>query len=395
MEHLRQKKRGVWRSDHLTAAVFVGFICVVTILSIFRPPRSFSPEENRYLAQKPKFQFASLIDGSYGKKYETYLSDQFPMRTVLVAAKVYAERLMLNEDVNGVYFGKDGYYIEKFEPEALMTGQLEKNLTFLARAAEQFAGRLGEAHVKIMLVPSASQILTERLPLFAAPANQDLVIQELKKKLQDPAMVLDTEGALLAHREEPVYYKTDHHWTTLGAYYGYRLYSEAEGRIPPPLDSYTRKTVSNSFLGTIEAKINIPVKPDSITLFLSKKPEQYSVYYDGQPTAHHTLYNTAALSGRDQYTVFLDGNHGWTKIVRKTAGGDPGKNKRLLIIKDSYAHCFAPFAAADYEEVHMLDLRYYNGKLSEFSKEHGITDTLILYQIPGFAKDKNIYKMVR
>lgn len=383
------------RGDNLMAVVFAGFIAFVTILSVFWPPRSFSTAENRYLAQKPKFQFAALMDGSYGKKYETWLSDQFPLRTALVAAKVYTERMLLNEDVNGVYFGKGGYYIEKFEPEELMTGQLEKNLAFLAQAAGQFADNLGEDHVKIMLVPSASQILSDRLPLFAAPADQSLIIRDIKEKLDDPAMVLDTEGALRAHREEPVYYKTDHHWTTLGAYYGYRLYQEAVGSAPRELDSYGQKIVSNSFLGTIEAKINIPVRPDSITLFLSKKPEQYSVYYDGLPEAHSTLYNLDALSGRDQYRVFLDGNHGWTKIVRETASGDPGKNKRLLMVKDSYAHCFAPFAAADYEEVHMIDLRYYNGRLSEFAKEHEITDVLILYQIPGFSKDKNIYKIIR
>lgn len=395
MEQVRRKKRRVRRRDYLIVGVFVGFIALVTILSVLWPPRAFSPEENRYLARKPKFQFTALIDGSYGKKYETYLSDQFPMRTVLVAAKVYAERLMLNEDVNGVYFGRDGYYIEKFEPEDLMTEQLEKNLTFLAKAADRFGESLGREHIKIMLVPSASQILTERLPLFAAPADQAVIIQELKKKLSDPGMVLDTEGALSSHREEPVYYKTDHHWTTLGAYYGYRLYSEAVGRVPPPLASYDQKIVSNNFLGTIAAKINIPVKPDSITLFLPKEAEHYSVYYDGQSAAHHTLYHMAALAGRDQYTVFLDGNHGWTKIVRETAPGDPGRDRRLLIIKDSYAHCFAPFAASDYEEVHMIDLRYYNGRLSEFSREQGITDVLILYQIPDFAKDKNIYKMAR
>lgn len=395
MKRLWQKKEDSRRSDGLTATVFAGFIALGTILSVFWPSRSFSAAENRYLAQKPSFQFAALMDGSYGKKYETWLSDQFPLRTALVAAKVYAERMLLNEDVNGVYFGKDGYYIEKFEPEELMTGQLEKNLGFLARSAGQFADRLGKDHVKIMLVPSASQILSDRLPLFAAPADQSIIIGELKEKLADPAMVPDTEGALRAHRTEPIYYRTDHHWTTLGAYYGYRLYQEAVGSAPRGLDSYGQKTVSNSFLGTIEAKINIPVRPDSITLFLSKRPEQYSVYYDGLPEAHSSLYNLDALAGRDQYRVFLDGNHGWTKIVRETAGGDPGKNKRLLLVKDSYAHCFAPFAAADYEEVHMIDLRYYNGRLSEFAKENKITDVLILYQIPGFAKDKNIYKMIR
>ena len=96
-----------------------------------------------------------------------------------------------------------------------------------------------------------------------------------------------------------------------------------------------------------------------------------------------------ALNTRDQYRVFLDGNHGWTKIENPAQHSD----KKLLIIKDSYAHSFAPFAALHFDETHMIDLRYFNGKINQFIEEQGITDILVLYQIPGFIKDVNVSKL--
>lgn len=374
-----------------TTALFLGFLGLFTALGILLPSRSFSPEENRYLAEKPKFQLKTLLDGSYGKAYETYLSDQFPLRTRLVAAKVNAERLMMREDVNGVYFGNDGYYIEKFEPEDLMTEQLEKNVTFLAQAARTFTEQFGEEHVKMMLVPSASQILTDKLPLFAAPADQGMVIGQVKEQLAGTAVLLDAEKALKAHKEEPVYYKTDHHWTTLGAYYGYRLYAESLGLKPLELEHFEKETATEHFYGTIKAKVNVSMKPDSIILY-RPRTETYGVFYDGLSEEHPSLFNESALEGRDQYAVFLDGNHGWTKIVKRD---DKKEERRLLIIKDSYAHCFTPFVAAHFDEVHMVDLRYFNMRLSEFAEEQKITDVLVLYQIPGFAKDQNIFKLIR
>lgn len=377
-----------------TTAVFFGFLAVLTVSGFFLPSRSFSPEENRYLAQKPEFNIKALLDGSYGAAYEKYLSDQFPFRGKFVAAKVNAERLMMRADVNGVFFGKDNYYIEKFEPEDLMTEQLEKNIAYLAQAAEQFAGTYGEERVRLMLVPSASQILTDKLPLFASPADQGEVVKKLKERLPAPGMLIDAGDALADHREEPIYYRTDHHWTTLGAYYGYRLFAESAGITPRELESFKQETAADDFLGTIQAKVNVSMKPDTITLFQPVKQEEYSIFYDGSQEEHSSFYEKQALKERDKYSVFLDGNHGWTKIVRKTPPlEEPGR--RLLIIKDSYAHCFAPFAALHYEEVHMVDLRYFNMKLSEFAKEQGITDVLVLYQIPGFSKDKNIFKMIR
>lgn len=378
---MKQKYVGMW--------LFLGILFLFSVAGMFLPVTSFSESENRYLAGKPEFSIKKLLDGTFGTAYETYLSDQFPFRDQFVTAKTNTERLILKKDVNGVYFGKDDYYIERFDSEALFTEQLTKNLNYLAAAAEQYGDYLGEDHVKIMLVPSASQILTDKLPPFAAPADQSRVTSQLKNKLRSPSMVLPVEQELKKHEKEELYYRTDHHWTTQGAYRSYRLYCEATGIVPWEEERFLTETVSSDFLGTIESKVRVSMKPDEIVLYEPVEPQEYRVFYDGLLKEYTTLYNRKALEGKDKYSVFLDGNHGWTKIVNEAA---PSKS-RLLIIKDSYAHSFAPFMANHYGEVHMVDLRYFNMKLSEFMEAQEITDVLVLYQIPGFSKEQNLFKM--
>lgn len=393
------------KHKNIVNGLFLGILFLFSAAGLLLPATGFSESENRYLAGKPGFSIEKLVDGSFGRAYETYLSDQFPLRDQFVAAKTNIERLLFKEDVNGVYFGKDGYYIERFDSEILFTEQLTKNLDYLAAAAEQYAGYLGEERVKIMLVPSASQILSDKLPPFASPADQSRVTELLKNKLHTPSMVLPVEQELKKHEKEELYYRTDHHWTTRGAYISYRLYCEAAGFVPWEEEHFLKETVTSDFLGTVESKVRVSMRPDEIVLYEPAEPQEYKVSYDQLPKEYNTLYNRKALEGKDKYSVFLDGNHGWTKILNETIkkksekkeglGKDmaASKERRLLIIKDSYAHSFAPFMANHFGEVHMVDLRYFNMKLSEFMEAQEITDVLVLYQIPGFSKEQNLFKM--
>lgn len=387
------------KKDKLVNAFFLIPLFGLTVLSFLLPQNGFSELENRYLSKKPKFTWESVVSGEYGTSYETWLSDQFPFRTMFVAVRTAAKRAVLQQDINGVYFGEDHYYIEKHNTEDLMTEQMAKNIDYLAQASVWFADTL-DGRVSVMLVPSASQILTDKLPPFAAPADQTAVTEALRGILeQDSAediQILPIEQRLKEHEREPLYYKTDHHWTTLGAYYAYQLYAENAGFTPKPREEFAEHTVSGTFQGTIQARLGIPLENDNINLFLPREESQVEIYYDGLLQTYDSFYDETALKKRDQYAVFLGGNHGWTKIVSKQLGEDSqAAGRKLLIVHDSYANSFVPFLAGHFEEIHMVDLRYFNPSLSEFAKTQEITDLLVLYQIPGFAKDGNLFKIVR
>lgn len=376
--------------------LFLGFLGIVSLFSMAAPQKAFSDSENRYLQKKPEFSVKSLLDGSYGEKYERYMSDQFPGRDGWIGLKVTAERLALREDVNGVYFGKDGYLIERFDREDVEGEQLDKNMGKLAAFTGAVEKSLGKDHVRVMLVPSASQVMTERLPFLAAPYDQGRVTEMLCASLLEVGgsaeMVLSVEDYLKSFRDEALYYRTDHHWTAKGAFLGYRLWAESVGLSSWTEDMFDIRTVSSGFHGTVYSKLNVPWQYDSIEVWQPKEMQDYRLTFDGEPEEYDSLYFPEALKGKDKYAVYLDGNHAITRIENRSVEGEQ-REKKLLIIKDSYAHSFAVFAANHFGTVYMTDLRYLNVNLKEWMGEQGITDVLVLYQIPGFAKEKSVSKL--
>lgn len=386
------------KKHSLYPAVLTGLFCAFlgcgALASVLLPKKSFSETENRYLAQFPVFSWERLADGTFGTDYEKYLSDQFPFRDSWISIKTAAEQFQMKKEINGVWLGSDQFLFDALYPEDIDSALYEKNMERLSSFARTQKEFLGSSHVRIMLIPSASEILTDKLPAFASPFSQNQLALDLEKNGLS-SIAVPVQDALAAAHSQPhlsdreLYYRTDHHWTSSGAYISYRAWADSMGIKPLSPADFTVETVSDSFLGTIHSKLNLPITPDSIELYRPLEEPRWSVYYDGSSEPSHSLYSLEALQTRDQYRVFLDGNHGWTRIVNPAQPSD----KKLLIIKDSYAHSFAPFAALHFGETHMVDLRYFNGKISRFIEEQGITDLLVLYHIPGFMKDAHVSKL--
>ena len=212
----------------------------------------------------------------------------------------------------------------------------------------------------------------------------------MRTLLKEEGQLIDISETLMRHREEAIYYKTDHHWTMLGAYYGYQRWAEETGISPYAIEEFRRERVTEDFLGTVQAKVNIRTEPDSMERWsLSHGAERVQVFYDGSGEPGE-MYAEAALKGRDKYRFYLDGNHALTEIRNPES---PLKDRTLCIIKDSYGNSFAPLAACHFDTVFLIDLRYFNGNIQEFLEERGVTDVLALYRIPGFAEEKTVWKL--
>ena len=167
-------------------AVITGLFCAFlgcgALLSVFLPKKGFSETENRYLAQLPQFSWDSLKSGKFGTDYEKYLSDQFPFRDDWIGVKTAAEQIQLKKEINGVWLGTDQYLIEALYDEDIDYALYEKNLERLSVFAKKQEELLGSQHVRIMLTPSASEILTDKLPPFAHPFSQAQVLTDLEQK---------------------------------------------------------------------------------------------------------------------------------------------------------------------------------------------------------------------
>lgn len=373
-------------------AVIVLFLLLVfgfTALTFVWPERTFSENENRVLASAPKFSMENLWNGEFMSDYESYITDQFFLRDEWIQLKTMTEMALNKQDINGVYIGKDGYLIERHEDSEIDFEMLAKSKDYLVQFVEKYTERFGAEHVKVMLVPTASEVLLEKLPPFAVGFDQNGLIDEVYDRIPAGTAV-DVRDILKEHSEEYIYYKTDHHWTSLGAFYAYQEFCKAMGFEVPALEDAVFTEVSNEFLGTVFSKLNMEISKDSMhTVTLPDTPENIQMTVDMAET-FQGLYNDEYLSQKDKYSYYLDGNHALTEISSNSDG-----EGTLLIIKDSYSHCFAPMTLGNYEKVYLVDFRYFNMPVSQFINQYRVTDILVLYNAVTFATDTHTGSFMR
>lgn len=358
----------------LLTVIFITLISVGMLLLLILPKEVYSEDENRYLAQLPTFSLDSIKSGTFMDDMEEFIIDQFPNRLAWIELKTMVELGLGKVDSNGVYITDSGYYIEKFTE--LDEEQLNKNYEAVVQFAERMK-KLKDIQVQFMLVPTASTILENKLPSYHYDLNQI----ELINKLNNPAIqMVDVGEALLKHKDEEIFYRTDHHWTSKGAYYAYQAWKPNT----LPLESYKHEVLSEDFLGTLYSKVKVmPKLKDRIdAYYLSDNQE---VEYNLSGIVSTSFYERQFLNKKDKYSVFFNGNQGVTKIKGY------GKEGKLLIIKDSYANTFAQFAMTDYEEVHLIDLRSFYMLLDDYIVQEDISDVLVLYNFINFTQDKQLF----
>ena len=345
---------------------------------ILQKDKTYSSAENRTLQLFPKFTVKRVLDGKFQKKYETYLSDQFPLRDSWVKLQTAAERVFGKTESNGVYFGKDGYLLEKYTEEDIDNKIADKNIKVLGKFVKE-ASKVSD--VKVMMVPSKTFTLGNYLPAFAETYNENIFYNKLGKKLPENVLI-DIYGILSQHADENIFYRTDHHWTTQGAWYGYSAYNAACGIDGSVAEAKKElKKVSNDFLGTTFSKINMYSQKDEISIY---EPEnKMEVVYNMGEKTENTFYQTKFLKKKDKYSVFFGGNQAVLEIT-----GGVKNNKTLFVVKDSFANCIIPFLAEDYEKVFVADMRHLNVGMTMLLRNYKPTDVLVLYNTIQFMQDR-------
>lgn len=379
-------KKNKWQS-YITIIIFCILFFCFTVFTIIKPSTEFSETENRVLTQRPEIEMKEIMSGRFETEYEEYLTDQFFLRDEWIGLKTSVERLLLKRESKDIYFGKDDYLIEK-HTETFTSDIAQRNITILAQFTEKYKEKFSTGRMTVMIVPNAVDILKEKLPPFASPYNEDYYLKQIAASLPE-GVWFDTASVLRQHTDEELFYRTDHHWKTLAAFYVYRAWAQKQRYALPGIEDYEIQTVTDCFEGTIQSKLGIKTLGDKIELFLPRKEIKYSISRDDSPNAVISLYDYQALDTKDKYAVYFGGNHGFLKVRTESDSG-----KRILIIKDSYANCFIPFMFEEFQEIDILDLRYTNQKLSELVTKGEYTDLLILYNASGFAEDSSVKKIV-
>lgn len=391
----------------------------IGIFTLVKPQKSFSDQENRMLTTA-SFQVspADVFAGKFQENLSEALSDQFPGREKVLSATTVIRKGMGAKDQNGAYLGKDSYFFEKITDSDINRENYRKNLDRIEGIAKDFP----ETKFTMLSIPSSGVILKEKLPFGAEIYDAEGLYREAEERLQHVKVLNPTEALTEAAKENQIYYRTDHHWTTKGAEVGYRVWKEnhldskpssntSEGEQKDSSNSVNEvasqfSKVSDNFYGTLYSKTLDPAAiPDSIEAISIKKrnnadqtedkfssttrkknlgEDALTVLINNEPAS---MYQYDKLSEKDQYQFFFGGNFG---EVRISGGSGEGT---VVVLKDSFANCFVPFLLSDYETVIMIDCRYYPGSFRKLLEEEAPEDVLILYELNNFANDTNQTKL--
>lgn len=367
------------RNAVFTICFISSIILVFTIVDIFHSDRVFSETENRLLAVKPEFSVQELFFGNYTSDYEKYVTDQFVGRDRWIYLKTETDVFLQKKTVNGVYLASGDYLIEQHLPQSFTNEQVAEKMALLQPLIDEW-------DATVMLVPTADNILTEKLPAHV-PYYDETVLLERIAELAGEKYV-NAYAVLKEHNREPIYYRTDHHWTSLGAYYGYLVWAETVGVEPYPYDTEGMVTASREFLGTLHSKLNLDWQADNLQYFPETMAVSPEITYDWTRKTE-SYYEETYLDTKNKYGFFLDDNHA---LIEIETGYENGRT--LFVMKDSYANCFIPLLAPHYEKIYVVDLRYYNGRLFElmeqYEPESGM-DVLVLYNCIHFLEDFKYY----
>ena len=367
--------------EQLVGIIFILILFLFLIINIIVPNKEKSVQENRMLATKPKFRLSSLISGDYDEKFEAYMDDQFVGRDMWRKLKVTVDRIGGSRLENGVYIGRNGQLLEQIEVAD------ENHLAANIKAIKSFSESQKKIPVRMMLVPDAANVLNHSLPALAKPEDQTQMFSMVRKDLGDSVEWIDVSTELNKHKTEKIYYKTDHHWTTLGAFYAFQAAAPSLGIEGDLSGKYVSHAVSNSFNGMLASKSGVNLgEKEQIDIYVpTEEDTDLIIDYVDEGKRSTSLYDSSKLKEKDQYTVFLGGNSSLLDIRTVSTS-----TKRLLLVKDSFANSFIPFLTPYYREIVVVDPRYYSGTINDLMDSYRISEVLFLYSGNTFFKDNNI-----
>ena len=386
-QHKRRRKGGLIHYPVLI--LFSVFFVGMFLLDCVTPDRTVSELENTTLTQRPKVTAQILSSAGLNRffnDYTQYTKDQIPGRDAWISLQSFVETALLQKTQSGgILLGDKGQMFDR--TYGLVSSEertLPRNIAAVASLAARCPGK-----VYVMVAPAASSIYPERVPAHAPLLQEESYLSQIQAAVEQAGGVyLPLEDALSAHKDEYIYYRTDHHWTTQGAYYAYSELCSALGLEPFDRAAHTAVDVPD-FYGTFYSRARTwNAQPDTLTYYDLDNPLTiYTVTGPGMPTEGQTtgLYDLDKLDVYDKYAAFLHGNNGLSRVEGDGEG-------RILVIKDSYANSFVPFLTANYAQIDVVDLRNYNYGLDALIAENGYDQILVLYSFDNFKSDPYLYR---
>ncbi len=365
-----------------------GFLLIIVAFSIsfiLAPDRPFSEQENRALRTRPSFSLSALTSGAYAEQINEYFADQFPLRDLLVSCKAYVELSLGKGENDGILLGANGCLARRMLDVRRSNGTSLEDCDVLdsahLRASAEGINRLSRGLDVPLTVLLAGRNVDVCASSFAYLSSSSAATEQMMEALSPQISFADTVSDLRARHEagEKVYYRTDHHWTTYGAYLAYRELMRTMGMEDAvlPMDFFEVQTVSDAFYGSLWSAGGMKfVAPDSMEVWFGEDEGEYEVVADGKVL--DGFYQFSHVEKKDKYSIFLDGTHDVVTVSRKDGEVRP----RLMLVKDSFANSLAPFLARHFDLV-LLNLSSKTDftNASERAAEYGADRVVLVYSL--------------
>lgn len=381
----------------LMIALFALFLTAMPILTlIFMPTeeKPFSENENRYLSEFPDLSMESYKNKKFMDGFDTWLSDRFFGREKWIVIKNTVDKALGKTENNGVFVNNNMMM-------QIWKGYDEKIYSNNLYAINNFISNNSEIPTYFMLAPNAQEIYKENIPPFAEVGSQKDFIDKFYSDLDNNAVPIDIYSVLSENKDSYIYYRTDHHWTSYGAFLAYTKAADILGYKSSGFDDFDIEHASDCFLGTLFSKtLDFSVTPDTMDYYTLKENEpdvKVSVFKEFniktgkiEYDVYDSLYFREFLNVKDKYASFLGQNSPLVTIENPTAKTD----KSLLIVKDSYAHTLVPFLSKEYKKITMIDLRYINTDFRVMAPIKDYDQLLFMFNVITFSEDEsNILKL--
>lgn len=343
----------------------------VLLVFLISPKKEFSYNENRYLTKFPKYSVENIISGKFMTQIEDFIADNFPFRESLLSFKSKLYKSL------GVYRQEDVYY--GYDNKLYQEYKENQNSDKIINKINKFSESVN-SNISFMLVPTSIYVNNDKISKYNNSFDEGQTIDYYKDNLK--VNFIDVRDVLTSNKDDYLYYGTDHHWTTRGAYLAYLEYCKYANI---ECNSYDFLVVNDKFYGTLYSKLlDNSLEYDYIEII--NDTTRYSVYFDDDNRYSDSLYNYKYLDEKDKYSFFLDNNHSLITIENL----DIDDEDVLLIIKDSYANAFIPLVASNYKYIYVIDPRYYNLSISEFIDDNNIENVLFIYNVLTIDEDLGI-----
>ncbi len=367
-----------------TFFVFSILVILFTVIDIINSPNEFSELENRKLSQMPILSLKSYIDTSFSSDYEKYINDQFFLRDNWIDLKSRIEYLLGKRENNDIIFGKENYLFKKFT--TFNDEMLENNLNSIITFTNNY-----NKEVDFFIIPNSYAVYDELTPRYLPLVDQLSLINSINSylslKSNDHINTINVAEELLKNKDDYIYYKTDHHWTSYGAYLAYLTYMDYLGLEIVDINNLEKITINN-FLGTYYNRSKyFKADSDFITYY---NILGLHIEIDGKEQL--SLMDLDKFKGSDKYSAFLWGNNGLTKVINENIS-EERKGSSILIFKDSYANSFIQFLSYNYEIIDIIDLRYFKESIRNFMKDKDYNEILIMYSFNNLSSDINIRRL--